>query len=81
MHVLRRVAPAQLRGDNGPESTANAVREWLECVGVKTLFIEPGSPREKGYIESFNGELRDEPLSGEIHFTLREARVVIAGWR
>jgi len=70
-----------VRSDNGPEFTATAVREWLARVGVKTLFIEPGSPWENGYIESFNRKLRDELLNGEIFYTLREAQVVIEHWR
>ena len=67
--------------DNGPEFTAKAVREWLERVGSKTLYIEPGSPWENGYIESFNGKLRDELLNGEIFYTLFETQVVIESWR
>jgi transposase InsO family protein len=57
------------------------VREWLERVGVTTLFIEPGSPWKNGYVESFNGKLRDELLNGEIFYTLREAQVIIERWR
>jgi len=78
---LERRAPTYLRSDNGSEFTATAVREWLEGVGVKTLFIEPGSPWENGYIESFNGKLRDELLNGEIFYTLREAQVILECWR
>ena len=78
---LERGAPTYLRSDNGSEFTATAVREWLRGVGVKTLFIEPGSPWENGYIESFNGKLRDELLNGEIFYTLLEAQVIIEGWR
>ncbi len=70
-----------IRSDNGPEFTAKVVRAWLERVGVKTLFIEPGSPWENGYVESFNGKLRDELLNGEIFYTLREAKVLIEQWR
>ena len=55
--------PAHIRSDNGPEFTAKTVRDWLTHLGVKTLFIEPGSPWENGYIESFNGKLRDELLN------------------
>ena len=58
--------PANIRSDNGPEFTATAVREWLRQLGVKTLFIEPGSPWENGYNESFNGTLGDEVLKREI---------------
>ena len=73
--------PHHIRSDNGPEFTAKAVRNWLERIGVKTLFIEPGSPWENGYIESFNGKLRDELLNGEIFYSLREAQVIIERWR
>lgn len=73
--------PDHIRSDNGPEFTLKAVRKWLHRIGVKTLFIEPGSPWENGYIESFNGKLRDEKLNGEIFFTLREAQVLIERWR
>ena len=78
---LTRGIPKHIRSDNGPEFTAIAVREWLELVGAKTLFIEPGSPWENGYIESFNGKLRDELLNGEIFTTLFEAKVLIEDWR
>ena len=60
---------------------AQAIREWLRSLGVSTLFIEPGSPWENGYIESFNGKLRDELLNGEIFYTLHEAKVLIEMWR
>jgi len=76
-----RGVPDHIRSDNGPEFTAHAVREWLEKVEVKTLFIEPGSPWENGYIESFNGRLRDELLNPEIFDTLWEAQVLIERWR
>ena len=69
------------KGDSGPEFTAHAVRRWLSRVGVKTLFIEPGSPWENGYIESFNGKVRDELLDREIFDTLLEAKVLIERWR
>jgi transposase InsO family protein len=78
---VERGVPAYLRSDNGSEFTATAVREWLGRVGVETLFIEPGSPWENGYVESFNGKLRDELLNGEIFYTLREAQVIIEWWR
>jgi len=78
---LTRGVPEHIRSDNGPEFTAKAVREWLELVGVKTLFIEPGSPWENGYVESFNGKLRNELLNGEIFTTLFEAKVLIEEWR
>jgi transposase InsO family protein len=73
--------PEHIRSDNGPEFTAKAIRKWLNRVGVKTLFIEPGSPWENGYIESFNGKLRDELLNSEIFTTLPEAKVLIEEWR
>lgn len=73
--------PQYIRSDNGSEFTAKAVREWLGRLGVGTLFIEPGSPWENGYIESFNGKLRDELLSREVFMTLREAQVLVERWR
>ena len=73
--------PEHIRSDNGPEFTARTVRKWLNRMGVKTLFIEPGSPWENGYIESFNGKMRDELLNREIFTTLEEARVLINQWR
>jgi transposase InsO family protein len=78
---VRRGIPSYIRSDNGPEFTAVAVREWLERVGVQTLFIEPGSPWENGYNESFNGKLRDELLNGEVFTNLWEARVLTEEWR
>jgi putative transposase len=76
-----RSIPEHIRSDNGPEFTAKAVRKWLNRLGVKTLFIERGSPWENGYIESFNGKLRDELLDREIFATLEEAKVLIEQWR
>ena len=73
--------PEHIRSDNGPEFTAKAVRRWLRKIGVRTMYIEPGSPWENGYNESFNGKLRDELLNGEIFYTLKEAQVLIEGWR
>ena len=73
--------PEHIRSDNGPEFTAKAIRDWLNRIGVKTLFIEPGSPWENGYVESFNGKLRDELLNREIFTTLTEAKVLIEQWR
>ena len=78
---VRKGVPDYLRSDNGSEFTAEAVREWLERLGVKTAYIEPGSPWENGYNESFNGKLRDELLNGEIFDTLLEAKVLIERWR
>lgn len=73
--------PEYIRSDNGPEFVAERVRTWLQRLGVKTLFIEPGSPWENGYIESFNGKLRDELLNGEIFDTIAEAKVLTERWR
>ena len=73
--------PEHIRSDNGPEFTSKAIRRWLSRLGVKTLFIEPGSPWENGYIESFNGKLRDELLNREIFTTLAEAKILIEQWR
>lgn len=78
---LTKGIPDSIRSDNGPEFTAKKVREWLNHLGVKTLFIEPGSPWENGYVESFNGKLRDELLNGELFDTLLEARTLIEAWR
>ena len=73
--------PEHIRSDNGPEFTAGAIRAWLNRLGVKTLFIERGSPWENGYVESFNGKLRDELLNREIFMNLAEARILIEEWR
>ena len=78
---IQRGTPDYIRSDNGPELTAKTLRDWLERLEVKTLFIEPGSPWENGYIESFNGKLRDELLNREIFYTLWEAKVLVERWR
>ena len=78
---VRRGTPRYIRSDNGSEFAATAVREWLARVGVRTLYIEPGSPWENGYVESFNGRLRDELLDGEVFDTVLEAKVLIERWR
>ena len=78
---IERGVPDHLRSDNGSEFTAALICGWLQRLGVKTLFIEPGSPWENGYIESFNGKLRDELLNGEIFDTILEARVITERWR
>jgi transposase InsO family protein len=78
---VERGVPAHIRSDNGPEFTAKTVRRWLRRVGVSTLFIEPGSPWENGYIESFNGKFRDEFLDREILDTPLEAKILIERWR
>ena len=79
--MLVRGIPEHIRSDNGPEMTSKRVRTWLEQIGSRTLFIEPGSPWENGYNESFNGKLRDELLNGEIFYSLKEARIIIEQWR
>ena len=78
---IMRGVPGHVRSDNGPEFVAKAVRDWIGAVGAKTAYIEPGSPWENGYCESFNSKLRDELLDGEIFYTLEEARVIIENWR
>ena len=79
--MLRHGIPKHIRSDNGPEFVAKAVRDWLSRLDVGTLFIEPGSPWENGYVESFNGKLRDELLNGELFTTLQEAKVLTEVWR
>ena len=81
MLFIIRSVPDYIRSDNGSEFTATTVRGWLRRLGVKTLFIEPGSPWENGYTESFNGKLREERLNAEIFDTLMEAKVLIERWR
>ena len=78
---IRRGIPKHIRSDNGSEFTAKAVRDWLQTLDVKPLYIEPGSPWENGYVESFNGKLRDELLNRELFDTLKEAEVLIERWR
>ena len=79
--MLARGAPEHVRSDNGAEFIAITVREWIAGVGAKTAHIEPGSPWENGYVESFDGKLRDVLLNGEIFFSLREAQILIEAWR
>jgi transposase InsO family protein len=78
---ITRGLPKHIRSDNGPEFTSRAIRRWLSNLEVAPLFIEPGSPWENGYNESFNGKLRDELLNGEIFYTLKEAKIMIERWR
>jgi transposase InsO family protein len=78
---VERGAPRYIRSDNGPELKATLLRRWREQPEIQTLFIEPGSPWENGYVESFNGKFRDELLDREIFYTLKEARVLIERWR
>jgi putative transposase len=76
-----RGVPVHLRSDNGSEFTAKKVRTWLNRLEVKPLFIEPGSPWENGYIESFNGKMRDELLAREIFYSLKEDQILVEMWR
>ena len=78
---ITRGLPEYIRSDNGPEFTSKAIQKWLNSLRVGPLFIEPGSPWENGYNESFNGKLRDELLNGEIFYTLEEAKIMIERWR
>ena len=78
---ILRGPPAFIRSDNGPEFVAEAVREWITAVGAQTAYIEPGSPWENGYCESFNARFRDELLNGEIFYSVKEAQIVIEEWR
>ena len=89
-HLLRYLKAAQVviayqsasfRRCYGPEFVAQAVRDWITAVGAKTAYIEPGSPWENGYCESFNGRMRDELLNGEVFYSLREAQILIEEWR
>jgi transposase InsO family protein len=79
--MLQHGVPEHVRSDNGSEMTSLRVRSWLTTLGTQPLFIEPGSPRENGYCESFNGKLRDECLNGEIFYSLKEAQIIIETWR
>jgi len=79
--MLAHGVPQFVRSDNGAEMSAKVVREWLHQVGSKTLYIDPGSPWENGYNESFNGKLRDECLNQEIFYSLKEAQIIIEQWR
>ena len=79
--MLEHGVPEHVRSDNGGEMTAERVRKWLQTIGTRPLYIEPGSPWENGHCESFNGKLRDECLNGEIFYSPNEARVVIEMWR
>jgi putative transposase len=78
---IMRGTPSHIRSDNGSEFTATAVKEWITGVGAKTAYIEPGSPWENGYVESFNRKFRDELLACEVFNTLAEAKILIEQWR
>ena len=73
--------PEHIRSDNGPEFVAEDLRKWLADTGARTLYIEPGSPWENGYCESFNSKLRDEFLNGEIFYSMKEVHVLAERWR
>ena len=73
--------PEYIRSDNGSESIAQKVRDWIAAVGAKAAYIEPGSPWENGNCESFNARFRDELLNGEMFYTLREVQILIEQWR
>ena len=79
--MVMKGVPEHLRSDNGPEFVAKDLRKWLAKTGAKTLYIEPGSPWENGYCESFNSKLRDEFLNGEIFYSMKELRVLAERWR
>lgn len=78
---IQRGVPVHIRSDNGPELIAKRVRDRLARLQVRPLYIEPCSPWENGYIESFNGKMRDELLNGEIFYSLKEAQVLMEIWR
>ncbi len=73
--------PEFIRSDNGPEFIANAIKKWLKKRRVETLYIEPGSPWENGYVESFNGKLRDEILNRELFYSVKETKFIVEDWR
>jgi putative transposase len=79
--MLTKGIPENIRSDNGAEMTSKVIRGWLAGLGSKPLYIEPGSPWENGYCESFNGKLRDECLNQEIFYSLKEAQIVVEQWR
>ena len=76
-----RGAPGFIRSDNGPEFIADAIRQWLKDRSVGPLYIEPGSPWENGYVESFHGRFRDELLDRELFYSVKEAKVLAESWR
>ena len=78
---VTRGPPAHIRSNNGPETIAKAVQQWLAKISAKTLYITPASPWENGHCESFNGSMRDELLNGDIFYTLAEAKILIEAWR
>ncbi len=79
--MVSKGVPEHLRSDNGPKCVAKDLGKWLTDTGAKTLYVEPGSPWENGYCESFNSKLRDEFLNGEIFYSMKELRVLVERWR
>src|SRR5258708_27381110 len=79
--MIDRCIPGHIRPDNGPVFVSRDLRKWLAATGAKTLYIEPGSPWENGYCESFDSKLRDEFLNGEIFYSLKEEQVLAGRWR
>lgn len=79
--VIERGAPEHIRSDNSPEFIAKKIRSWIQMIGSSTLFVEPGSPWENAYLESFNGKFRDELLAGELFTTMEEARYLVERYR
>lgn len=78
---LHHGGPEHIRSDHGPEFIAKALRRWLKTLQAEPLYIEPGSPWENGYVESFNGKMRDQFLNGELFYTLKEAQILTERWR
>jgi len=79
--MLKRGIPRFIRSDNGPEFVAKILRDWLNSIGTQSAYIEPGSPWQNGYCESFNGKFRDQFLNGELFYSLNEARILTEQWR
>jgi transposase InsO family protein len=79
--MVMKGVPEHLRSDNGPKFVAKDLRKWLAATGAQTAYIEPGSPWENGFCESFNSKLRDEFLNGEIFYSMKELRVLAERWR
>lgn len=79
--MVMKGVPEHIRSDNGPEFVARDLRDWLAQTGAKMMYIEPGSPWENGYCESFNSKLRHEFLNGEVFYSMKELRVLAERWR
>jgi transposase InsO family protein len=78
--MIIRGIPEYIQSDNGPEFIANGLRSCLSGIGVKTAYIEPGSPWENGFCENFNGTFRNNLLDGEIFYSLKEAQIIVGEW-